>query len=159
FAYIVGGGHSLRHGGGHTGVEVIEILLGLGLIALGVRRWRVRREPRQPSSGLAKSFTGRLTELRPFEAAAVGVLEQPWTITAPAAAIVIHHHGAFVVSAAAFVLFSLASTATVGLMFLYYARKPGEAEARLADIRARLVAAGPAILAAVSCAVGVILVL
>ena len=37
--------------------------------------------------------------------------------------------------AIAFVLFTVASTATVGLMFLYYARYPGEAQARLAALR------------------------
>ena len=41
-------------------------------------------------------------------------------------------------------LFTVASTATVGLMFLYYARYPGEAQARLAALRDRVVAAGPA---------------
>ncbi|HWS44413.1 MAG TPA: chloride channel protein [Acidimicrobiia bacterium] len=50
----------------------------------------------------------------------------------------------------AFLLFTLASTATVGLTFLYYARRPGNAEAHLADLRARLVAAGPALLAVVA---------
>jgi hypothetical protein len=62
------------------------------------------------------------------------------------------------VTVVAFLLFTLASTATVGLTYLYYARRPGEAEAHLSALRARLVAAGPALVAAVSVAVGIYLV-
>jgi uncharacterized membrane-anchored protein len=54
--------------------------------------------------------------------------------------------------------FAFLSTATVGLIFLYFARRPGDAEARLSDLRDRLVRAGPAILAIVSLAVGVFLI-
>jgi hypothetical protein len=49
-------------------------------------------------------------------------------------------------------------TATVGLIFLYFARRPGEAEAHLSDLRDRLVRAGPAVFAIVSAAVGVFLI-
>ena len=54
--------------------------------------------------------------------------------------------------------FALLSTATVGLIFLYYARRPGQAEARLSDLRDRLVRAGPAVFAIVSVVVGVYLI-
>jgi Sap, sulfolipid-1-addressing protein len=158
-AYLVGGAHSLRHGGGHTAVAIIEILFGVALAGLGIRRWRARHEPRPAESGLAKTFTSHLQGLRPFEATIVGVLEQPWTLTAAAAVIVVRHHTAVVVAAFAFLLFTIASTATVGLLFLYYSRRPGEAEARLADLRARLVALGPTLFAAVSLLVGAYLVI
>jgi hypothetical protein len=148
----------VRRGSGRTGVEIIEVVLGLGLVGVGVRQWQRRKRPRASTKGFVTSVTGHLKELRPIEATAVGVLEQPWTLTAAAAVIVVRHHSALVVTVAAFLLFTLASTATVGLTYLYYARRPGEAEAHLADLRARLVAAGPALLAAVSVVVGVYLV-
>jgi len=73
--------------------------------------------------------------------AMVGVLEQPWTLTAAAAVVVVRHHSAFIVVVIAFALFTLASTATVGLIYLYYARRPGEAEAHrgVSTYRRRLV--------------------
>jgi len=59
----------------------------------------------------------------------------------------------------AFVAFALLSTVTVGLIFVYYARRPGHAEARLSDLRDRLVRAGPAVFAIVSVVVGVFLII
>jgi Sap, sulfolipid-1-addressing protein len=157
-AYLAGGDRSLRQGGGgHTAVEIAEIFLGLGLAALGVRQWRHRDEPREPS-GRTKGFTGHLEALRPIEATVVGVLEQPWTLTAAAAVIVVRHQAAFMLAVMAFVLFTLASTATVGLTFLYYSRRPGEAEVRLADLKARLVQVGPTLVASLAFLVGVYLI-
>jgi hypothetical protein len=86
------------------------------------------------------------------------VLEQPWTLTAAAAVVLVRHHSAYVVVVFAFLAFALLSTATVGLIFVYFARRPGQAEAHLSDLRDRLVHAGPAIVAIVSAAVGIFLI-
>ena len=43
--------------------------------------------------------------------------------------------------------------------FLYFARRPGQAEAHLSNLRDRLVRAGPAIIVIVSVAVGVFLII
>ena len=157
-SYAVGGARTTQHGGGRTVVEVIEIVLGAALAVLAARQWRNRDRPRT-SSGVAKKFTARLQHLHPWEAATVGVLEQPWTLTAAAAVILVRHHSAFPVVVFAFLAFALLSTATVGLIFLYFARRPGEAEAHLSDLRDRLVRAGPAVFAIVSAAVGVFLII
>jgi len=156
-SYAVGGARLLQHGSGSTAVEVIEILLGAALVVAAARQWRHRDRPRT-SSGVTKKFTARLKELNPWEAAAVGVLEQPWTLTAAAAVVLARHHSASLIVVFAFVAFALLSTATVGLIFLYYARRPGQAEARLSDLRDRLVRAGPAVFAIVSVVVGVYLI-
>ncbi len=103
-------------------------------------------------------MTARLKQLHPWEAATVGVLEQPWSLTA-AAVILVRHHSTSLVVVFAFLAFALLSTATIGLIFLYFARRPGQAEAHLADLRDRLVRAGPAIFAIVSAAVGVFLII
>jgi hypothetical protein len=92
--------------------------------------------------------------LTPFGAVVVGVLKQPWAITAAASLVVVHNDETGLAVAIAFVLFTVASTATVGLMFLYYARFPGEAQARLAALRDRVVAAGPAVGAVAGVLVG-----
>jgi hypothetical protein len=132
-------------------------LLGAALAFAGARQWRRRDRPRT-SSGVTKKFTARLQQLNPWEAATVGVLEQPWTLTA-AAVVLVRHHSAFLVVVFAFLAFALLSTATVGLIFLYFTRRPGQAEAQLSDLRDRLVRAGPAVFAIVSVAVGVFLII
>ncbi len=156
-SYALGGARATQHGSGSTVVEVIEILLGLALAVFAARQWRRRDQPRT-SSGVTKKFTGRLAQLNPWEAAAVGILEQPWTLTAAAAVVLVRHHSALLVVVFAFVAFAVLSTATVGLIFLYFARRPGEAEAHLSDLRDRVVRAGPAIFAIVAVAVGVFLI-
>ena len=45
------------------------------------------------------------------------------------------------------------------MMFLYHTRHPGEAQARLADLRDRVVAAGPALSALVGMLVGGFLII
>ena len=112
-----------------------------------------------PARGSPRSSRGRLKQLNPWEAATVGVLEQPWTLTAAAAVVLVRHHSAFLIVVFAFLAFALLSTATVGLIFLYFARRPGQAEAHLSDLRDRLVQAGPAVFAIVSVAVGVFLII
>jgi hypothetical protein len=139
-------------------VEVIEIMLGAALAFAAARQWRHRDRPRT-SSRMAKKFNARLTQLHPWEAATVGVLEQPWTLTAAAAVVLVRDHSAFLVVVFAFLAFALLSTATIGLIFLYFARRPGQAEAHLTDLKDRLVRAGPAIFAIVSAAVGVFLII
>jgi hypothetical protein len=157
-SYGVGGARATQHGSGKTVVEVIEIVLGAALAFAAARQWRHRDRPRT-SSRAAKKFTARLKQLNPWEAAIVGVLEQPWTLTAAAAVVLVRHHLAFPVAVFAFVAFALLSTATIGLIFLYFARRPGQAEAHLSDLKDRLVRAGPAIFAIVSAAVGVFLII
>jgi len=157
-SYAAGGASIIQHGSGSTAVEVIEIVLGVALGVAAARQWRRRDRPRT-GSGVTRKFTARLKQLNPWEAAMVGVLEQPWTLTAAAAVVVVRHHSAFLIVIFAFLAFALVSTATVGLIFLYFARRPGESEAHLSDLRDRLVRAGPAIFAIVSLVVGVYLII
>ena len=157
-SYGIGGVRAAQYGSGRTVVEVIEIMLGAALAFAAARQWRHRDRPRT-SSRMAKKFNARLTQLHPWEAATVGVLEQPWTLTAAAAVVLVRDHSAFLVVVFAFLAFALLSTATIGLIFLYFARRPGQAEAHLTDLKDRLVRAGPAIFAIVSAAVGVFLII
>ena len=157
-SYGIGGIRPTQHGSGRTVMEVIEIMLGAALAFAAARQWRHRDRPRT-SSRVGKKFNARLKQLNPWEAGTVGVLEQPWTLTAAAAVVLVRHHSAFLVVVFAFLAFALLSTATIGLIFLYFARRPGQAEAHLADLRDRLVRAGPAIFAIVSAAVGVFLII
>lgn len=152
-SYALGASSAVRHGSGRYAVEVIETLLGLVLIGVSVVQWRRRNAPRANSVG-SRRFTDRLRDLNPASAAVVGVLKQPWAITAAAAVAVVRHEPGPLATLLAFACFTLVSTATVGLMFVYYTRSPGEAETRLAELRERLTELGPAIFAVAGMAVG-----
>jgi hypothetical protein len=156
-SYEIGGTHTARHGGGHTAVEIVEILLGIALIFAATRQWRRRDRPRT-SSGVSRTLATRLHNLNPWEAAIVGVLKEPWALTAAAAVVLIRDHAALWVAVIAFVVFTVVSTATVGLTYLYFARRPGEAQEHLGALRDRVVRAGPAIAVAVYLIVGLYLI-
>jgi Sap, sulfolipid-1-addressing protein len=155
--YAIGEVRATQHGNGRTIVDLIEILVGIALAGVGARQWRRRHGPRS-NYGVTQGLTNRLKELRPWQAAIVGVLKQPWMLTMAAALVVVHQHHAFVVALMAFLLFTVVSTATVGATYLYYSRHPGEADARLSALRLRLTEAGPAVFALISFLVGAYLI-
>jgi hypothetical protein len=157
-SYEVGGTRTAQRGGGHTVVEVIEILLGVALIFAASRQWRTRNRPRA-TSGVTRNLTARMQRLNPWEAAIVGVLKEPWAITAAAAVVVIRHHAALDVAIVALLVFTIVSTATVGLTFLYFARRPGQAQEHLEALRDQVVRAGPTIAVVVYLAVALYLIL
>ena len=156
-SYEVGGTRTAQHGGGHTAVEIIEILLGVALIFAAGLQWRHRNRPKT-SSGVTRNLTARLQKLNPWQAAIVGVLKQPWVLTAAAAVVLIRDHAAWEVAVVAFLVFTVVSTATVGLTFLYFARHPGEAQEHLEELRDRVVRAGPTIAVVVYLMVGLYLI-
>jgi hypothetical protein len=157
-AYAIGGTHTTQHGGGRIGVEVVEITLGVALTVAGVERWQRRNVPR-PSSGASKALATRLSQLHLWEATTLGVLKEPWTITAAAAVLVAQYHSSIDVAILAFILFTVVSTATVGVTFWYHQSHPTDAELRLSAVKDRLVRAGPVIFAVVSLAAGLYLVI
>jgi len=156
-SYVVGGTRTAEQGGGRTVVEIIEILFGLGLLFVADRQWRHRNRARTPS-GVTRNLTARLEKLNPWQAAIVGVLKQPWALTAAAAVVVIRDHVAWEIAILAFLVFMVVSTATVGLTFLYFARRPGEAQGRLEALRDRVVRTGPTIAVLLYLLVGLYLI-
>jgi hypothetical protein len=100
----------------------------------------------------------RLKGLDPRGAAVLGVLKQPWSLTVAAALVLVHHHSALIVAVLAFAIFAVVSTATVGAMYVYYAKDPAQADARLSELYGRVVSAGPTVIAVVSLGVGLVLV-
>ena len=159
-SYALAASGNTQQGSGRASVSVFELLLGVALLVVGVRVWR--RGPTAPpgsSTWGTERLLGRMDGLTPIGAAVVGVLKQPWAITIAASLVVVHNHVTGLMVAIAFLLFTIASTATVGLMFLYYARYPGEAQARLAALRDQVVAAGPAMGAIAGMIVGTFLII
>jgi hypothetical protein len=159
-SYLVGSSRSTQIGGGRTGVLVVELLVGCALVAAGLRQWRLRDAiSGEASDGWgSEKLLNRLDDLGPRGAALLGIAKQPWAITAAAAIVLVHHQARGVVTLVAFACFTVASTASVGLMYVYYARRPGEAAAYLAQLRERAIAAGPRVFAVVGVVVGAFLV-
>jgi hypothetical protein len=161
-SYALAASDASRTEGGRTSVAVAQVLLGVALLVVAARLWRRRQStpaPTEPSRWGTDRLIGHMQGLTPVGAAVVGVLKQPWAITTAAALVVVHHHTTGLRVAIAFALFTVASTATVGLMFLYYAWHPGEAQAQLAALRDRVVEAGPAMGALAGMLVGGFLVI
>ncbi|SKB08122.1 GAP family protein [Aeromicrobium choanae] len=159
-SYLIGSSRSVRHGDGRTGLMVFEILVGCALVVVSAQQWRRRGVPRVSSAGAGSTrMLGRLRGLGPGGALVLGVLKQPWAITTAAAIFLVHHHAQALVTVIAFACFTVASTASVGLMYVFYARRPGEADAYLERLRARAVASGPAVFAVAALLVGTFLVL
>lgn len=157
-SYQLGIANFTQYDGGPQVVDVVEMLVGIALIGAAGREWRRRHAPKKPP-GKSKGLTGRLKHLSPWEATVVGILEQPWTLTAAAAVVVVRHHAGWIVVLIAFAVFMVLSTATVGVIFLYYARRPGEAQAHLTALKDRLVEAGPTVFAVVSLVAGLFLLI
>ena len=106
----------------------------------------------------AKKLSADLAHLRPWQAAVLGVIEQPWTLTALAAVVVVSHKSGPLAVALAFVLFSALSTAGVITMFVYSTVRSDVAENRLDDVKGRLVQIGPIAAAVLSALVGATLI-
>ena len=156
-SFALGGTRLVSHGSGKTAVAVVEVFLGVASIYLSARQWRRRHLPHK-SSGVTTALTKRLKEIRPWQAAIVGMAEQPWTLTASAAIIAVRHHLSAGVALLAFLLFTIASTATVGLIYLYFEFRPGSAEAQLERLRLWVEQTGPVLFAVVLLLVGLFLI-
>jgi hypothetical protein len=155
-SYAIGSYHGVRSPHGRTGLAVLELLMGVGLLVVGIWQWKGRHRPRS-GPGVSPELQERLKRLDPWGAAVLGVLKQPWSLTVAAALVLVHHHSALLVALIAFLLFTAVSTASVGGIYLYYAREPDKAEARLSDLFARVVRLGPTLVAVLSFVVGLVL--
>ena len=159
-SYLLGSSRSIQRGNGRTWLLILEVVLGLALAVAGARQWRRRAEVSGTTDGWGSHLlAGRLNDLGPFGAALVGVLKQPWAITTAAAIVVVHHHVQGIATFIAFACFTVASTASVGLMYLFFSRRPSEAKAYLAELRDRAIASGPAVFAVAAIVVGAFLIL
>lgn len=158
-SYALGSSRTSQHGSGRTAVEVLELVMGLALVVLAVRQWRRRDEPASDATGgVSTRFASRMKGLGPGGAVAVGILKQPWAITAAAAVVVVDHHSNVSLTIVAFACFTVVSTATVGWIYLTFARSPEQAQAELAALQERVAAAGPALVAVAALVVGLLLV-
>ncbi len=157
-SYTFGLSHEVREGSGRTGLEVLKVLLGVALIIAGARRWSRRDLPRA-SAVVSPALADRVRALTPRGAAMVGIVKQPWAITASAAIVVLSHHTAPLVTVIAFATFTAVSTATVAVLFYYSTRRPDEAAQVISQLNDGLTRRTPEVFLGVSVTVGLVLIL
>ena len=116
----------LNMGAAGIAVDVIEILLEAAALALAAgRQWRRRDRPRT-SSGVAKKFTARLKQLKPWKQPASGCSSSRGPSIAAAAVVLVRSPcgGVLRRRVQAFLAFALLLDGhQIGLIFLYF--KPG----------------------------------
>jgi hypothetical protein len=157
-SYELGGSGPLSNRGGRSGIDIAEIVLGVGLILLAAREWVRRQQPRKPSRVNQRLATG-LSDLQPWQATIVGVIKQPWTLTAAAAVVVLHHHVAALKVLIAFFSFMILSTATVAILFYLFDRRPSQAKTYMESLEELMARAGPIVVAGIVLVVGVYLII
>jgi threonine/homoserine/homoserine lactone efflux protein len=148
---------STLHTDGHAATCIVEVVLGAVFVGLAARAWW-RRDHQENVSQASKKLPADLESLRPWQAAILGVLEQPWTLTALAAVVVVSHRAGPLAVVLAFVLFSTLSTSAVIIIFVYSSVRTDVAETRLDDFKGRLVHIGPIATAVLSALVGAALI-
>jgi threonine/homoserine/homoserine lactone efflux protein len=148
---------STLHTDGHAVSCIVEVALGVVFVGLAARAWW-RRNHQEKLWQASNKLSADLAHLRPWQAAVLGVIEQPWTLTALAAVVVVSHKSGPLAVVLAFVLFSALSTAGVITMFVYSTVRSDVAENRLDDVKRRLVQIGPIAAAVLSALVGAALI-
>jgi threonine/homoserine/homoserine lactone efflux protein len=147
---------STLHTDGHAATSVVEVVLGFVFVGLAGRAWwRLRHQEKLWQA--SRRLSADLASLRPWQAAILGVLEQPWTLTALAAVVVVSHRTGPLAVFLAFLLFSALSTAGVITIFVYSTLRPDDAENRLSELKGRLVRRGPAAAGVLFALVGAVL--
>ena len=152
-SYAVGGAQGTQRHGGRTAVDLVEIVLGVSLVAVGAVRWR-RRNVAKVSSGVSQRLTTASSNSIRGKQPSWGCSNSLGRSPPRAALVVVRHHTAAIVALIAFLIFTAASTATLGVTFFYFARRPREAEAHLSVLKDRLVQARSVIFATVLILVG-----
>lgn len=156
-SFAFGDSDTLREGSGSTAIEVLKVLLGLVLLVAGAREWGRRNTPRPPQA-MSPAFAIRLRDMTPRSAVVIGILKQPWAITASAAIVVLSHNTAPLVTLIAFVVFTVLSTATVGAIYYYYTSRPEDAALGLNELLDRVSRRTPEVFTVVAVTVGLILI-
>lgn len=133
-------------------LSVIEVALGVALIFIGLRAWRRRNLPKH-STGIPPGLEKRIENLNPTMAFGLGVYEEPWTFTIAAAVIVAREQTGILAFSIAFAVFGLLATAVVIVIFTYWLRKPGDAQAILDMLRQKIETFGPTVIVTI-CALG-----
>jgi hypothetical protein len=118
-----------------TAASVVQLLLGLAFLAYAFRR---RGRPTGDDALPAKQpgWTRRLDDMKPWGAAVLGLLLQPWGLVGAGAVVVMHADLSNAASVIGLVLFCAVASSAIVAMEVHTLRSPAEAAARLDRLRA-----------------------
>jgi hypothetical protein len=150
-AAVFGLSFALLHGQPPISGSTEELLVQLGEVAVGlllsgtaVHEWRRRNDP--PESRRPRTHRW-LQHIGPRTAFFAAMWEQPWTVTMAAAMVVVRAHLSAPEAVTAFVVFAVASTVSVGTVWILFRRDPHRAEQVLRSVETRVRTKGPKVFA------------
>ncbi len=136
-----------------TAASVVELVVGVGLLAFAVHRWR-RRHEATAGTAYPQAVARQLEHLNVRRSAFMGVLIQPRALTVAAALVVARDRDGVFGMLVGFSLFAVASTAALLGILIYAIARPELAALRLTDVVSLLERQAPMILTALFAAGG-----
>nr|WP_042415451.1 GAP family protein [Streptacidiphilus anmyonensis] len=115
-----------------TSAEVVKLVVGVGLIAYGQRKWRRIKVPHEIKT---PKWQARLDQVNSWSAAGIAVLLQPWGLVAAGAAAVVQANLSDAATWFVLCAFCILAVSSQLSMELYTVFAPGAAEVRLERLR------------------------
>jgi hypothetical protein len=145
--FVVRGSNPIHESMDQNLIHVAEIALGILLVPVAVHEWRRRADDRLPEPVKTSKWA---SHIGPRTAFIAGIWEEPWTVTAAVALLVLRAQPSAIETVLAFLLFAVTSTASVALTFIAFERNPARAEQWLHRVEAGISKHGPPIFAALA---------
>jgi hypothetical protein len=142
--FIVRGSNPIHESADQTWLHWAEIGLSALLVPVAVHEWRRRSVARPSEPEKTSRWASRIGPRTAFFA---GIFEEPWTVTAAVALIVLRAKPTAVETILAFMVFAVASTASVAITFIAFKRNPERAEDLLHRVQASIQKHGPPVFA------------
>ena len=145
--FIVRGSNPIHATIDQTLIHWAEIALGLLLVPVAVHEWRRRADDRMPDPVKESRWA---SHIGPRSAFIAGIWEEPWTVTAAVALLVLRAQPSGIETVLAFLLFAVTSTASVAITFIAFERNPARAQHLLHRVEASISQHGPPVFAALA---------
>ena len=135
---------------------VVKLVIGLVLVAIGIRQWRRRNQPKKEKP--PPKWQSSVDNMSPWFAMALGVLVQPWGLVAAGVATVMEAKLSSWESYAVLFGFCVLASITYIALELYAAFRPTQTQALLTRIRAWIAAHTDQVIVILALAVGFLLI-
>jgi threonine/homoserine/homoserine lactone efflux protein len=142
--FVVRGSNPIHESADQTWFHWAEIGLSALLVPVAVHEWR-RRSANRPDEPVKTSRWA--SRIGPRTAFLAGIFEEPWTVTAAVALIVLRAKPTALETVLAFIVFAVASTASVTITFIAFKRNPERAQELLHRVESSIEKHGPPVFA------------
>ena len=140
----------------HTAPSVaalaVKLLIGVVLVGIAFREWRIEREPRKPKA--PPKWESKIDQMSLWFAFALGPIVQPWGLIAAGSAIIVEAKVTTWQSTIALSLFCIVGTITYVAMELYALLRPAKTRAFVASLRRWVTSHTDQIIIVISLALG-----